>query len=621
MRKALPLLFLSLSLSLSLHATRSLLRPYIIRQPDGTTLTVTRHLVSTGGDRFVYYTTNDGLPLLRHTEGGYYYATLDADGQPCATSCLAHETAQRSSIEAEVATGLRAHASRIHDAFVRTSEATATPLRSRALTTKDGITPYGEPAGGILPSIGTPVIPVIMVQFPDLAFADTTTVDKVTRWLNDPEYADEPYCKGGAAAWFTDQSLGLFAPRFEVVATVTAKNGYAYYGANSPSGSIDLKCTELVSEAIQSAVSKGVDFSKYKNETMDQVPLVSIYHAGPGEHSSYETGCEDYLWAHFRASTFTANGDTRIRSYFVGNETIRSYKLGDDGMPVPTGSHTDGIGVFVHELGHALGLPDFYYTGSNAVIKDTLQTPYYWSVMDYGQYAYDGYRPVGYSAYERAMLGWQRVTEIADDGLYTLLPYDADITDPNTEATAYCLRSSTNPSEYFFLENRRIGKWYPSFMGEGMLITHIDFANSAWSANNLNNDPSHQRYEIVPADGVKSPLGEDGRLSWKLVRADLWGNATEPQDFTDETIPGSLLSDGSPLGKPIYGIKVEADGNVTFALGDRSLTGIDCPALPAINAGTAVYYRMDGRRVSGRPATGIYVVRDAQGHSSKVYIK
>lgn len=621
MHKVLPFFLFGILFSLSIHATRPQLRPYTVRQPDGTMLTVTRHIVNSGGDRFVYYTTADGLVLLRHNRGGgYLYAALDADNMPCATPYLAHEAGERNHDEANMAAALRSRASQIHAAFACRSEKTAISRRSRALTSKDGITPYGQTAGGILPSIGSPVIPVIMVQFPDLAFADTTTVDKVTRWLNDPEYADETYCQGGAAAWLADQSHGLFAPRFEVVATVTTKNGYAYYGANSTSGSIDLKCRELVNEAIQAAVVQGVDFSKYKNEDMGEVPLVSIYHAGPGEHSSYEEGCEDYLWAHYRASTFTANNDTKVRSYFVGNEIMRSYTLDNQGRPVPVEGHTDGIGVFIHELGHALGLPDFYYTGSNATIKDTLQTPLFWSIMDYGQYAYDGYRPVGYSAYERAMLGWQRVTEITENGFYTLLPLDAEIDDPSTEATAYCLRNSANPSEYFFLENRRAGKWYPSFMGQGMLITHIDYSSSAWSGNNLNNDPSHQRYQIVPADNEKDPY-DNGNLSWKKVKADLWGNAEVPQDFTDETTPSSRLSDGSTLGKPVYGITMQENGNITFAMGDRSLTGIDCPRTPGIHSNPVEYYRMDGRKVNGKPSHGIYIMRDAQGNARKVYVK
>ena len=38
----------------------------------------------------------------------------------------------------------------------------------------------------------------------------------------------------------------------------------------------------------------------------------------------------------------------------------------------------------------------------------------YWSIMDYGQYYFNGYAPPGYTAYERSFMGWLRVTELSE---------------------------------------------------------------------------------------------------------------------------------------------------------------------------------------------------------------
>ena len=598
MIKRIPLLVLSCALALAIHATTPLQRTYQVRQPDGTTLVVTRHSVGVpGGDRYVYYTSADGSLLLRNPQtGAYTYATLDSEGLPCPTDILAHEPAQRTVTEISLVQDRQG----ILQAMQDRSLASRPAQRSRALTTQTGITPYGETAGGILKSIGAPTIPVIMVEFPDLSFQETTTQEKVTRWLNDPEYADEQYTQGSAGSWFADQSKGLFRPKFEVVATVKVANGYAYYGANAGSGSIDQNCSSMVSEAIKLAAEQGVDFSKYKDNDLNAVPLVSIYHAGPGEHSSYEEGHENYLWAHFKPMSTTVNGTT-VRSYFVGNELLRSYKRGEDGNPVPVSAQNDGIGVFIHELGHALGLPDFYSTNDNDAI-----TPGYWSVMDYGQYTYDGYRPMGYSAYERAMLGWQKVVELNEPGFYRLIALDKEPAEgtETPEATAYVLRSASNEKEFFMLENRQPSTWFPSFFGTGMLITHVNFDRNYWVSNCVNNDMNLQRYEIVPADGTKqTPYERDN--GWVGHKGDLWGTTTA-MDFTDNSTPAATLSDGSPLGKPIFGIKQEADASITFAFMDQTLTGIE-PITPSESTAAPIFYDMNGRRVLRPTQPGVYI--------------
>ena len=144
------------------------------------------------------------------------------------------------------------------------------------------------------------------------------------------------------------------------------------------------------------------------------VPLVVFIFAGEGEHNSKTRGSEDYIWAHYKAEFTRING-VAFNSYFVGNELTPIYKrengqvVMEDGYPVVDHREPDGIGVLCHELGHALGLPDFYSTSGNPL---DFQTPDLFDVMDYGQYWNDGYAPMGYSAYERACLGWLQPDEL-----------------------------------------------------------------------------------------------------------------------------------------------------------------------------------------------------------------
>lgn len=618
--------FILLGLCLTVQsawATRPLERPLTVRQIDGTTLTLTRHLV---GGQFLYYTTIDGIPVLRNSkDGSYRYATLTDNLLPECSDMLAHQPSLRSHAENMHLKSHSVTSNVMQQVYLQqlSTQVMKDKSKSRAISSATGLTPYGTSAGGTMPSIGEPLIPVIMVEFPDMAFTDTTTAEKVTRWLNEDGYHDETYARGSIAQYFKDNSNGLFQPHFEVVARITADKPYAYYGANSDGGSLDKNCMELVGEAIGTAADEGVDFSKYIHPETNTVPLVSIYYAGPGEHSAYETGFENYLWAHYRNASYTI-GTTKISSYFVGNELLQSYKRDEEGLLAPYDAHTDGIGVFVHEFGHALGLPDFYYTDSNkTTVKDTLDTPYYWSIMDYGQYAFDGYRPVGYSAYERAALGWLNCTDLNEEGLYRLYPLGTEPEgNAQNAATAYILRADESAKEYYLMEYRKPGTWYTSLMGNGLLLTHVIYDETSWRTNTVNNDPSFQRYAIVCADNNPSPRDEEGKFSWAFIKADLWGNGEDTQDFTDSTLPSALLSDGTSLDKPVYGITVKPEGYVSFALKNRELTDILQATTPRVE-GVSEIYTMNGQRVS--PAKvflpGVYVKRNPDGTTSKFIVR
>ena len=145
-------------------------------------------------------------------------------------------------------------------------------------------------------SLGEALIPVIMVDFSDKAFQPENDSAKVTRFFNEPGYADEKYCKGSVNDFFVAQSNGLFSPSFRVVAHVTLDNGYQYYGANGSDGELDPNLDVMVAEAIEKA-SATVDFAEYA--TNGAVPLVTVMFAGPGEQSSFEDGHDDYLWARY----------------------------------------------------------------------------------------------------------------------------------------------------------------------------------------------------------------------------------------------------------------------------------------------------------------------------------
>lgn len=609
MKKLYATLFLSSLVTLSAMATVPVKRVSQYRQSDGTALTVTMR----GNGRYVTYTTDDGLALSRGADGDYYYAALK-DGELVSTALLAHNAGGRTASERQSLA--QRSLSSISAADWLEARYPAQPLgrttRVTVASTPDGLGKFKQPALGAVSSIGAPVIPIVMVDFADRAFQDTVTAEKVTRLFNEPGYADEPGAKGSVKDYFVAQSGGLFTPAFEVAAHVTVPQGYAYYGQDGANGAIDRRRSTFVADAL-SAADKVADFSKYATD--GEIPLVALMFAGPGQQSSFEDGSEDYLWAQFSRQPYKVkDGTVRINSYFLGNELLQNYGSGPNDV---RGAHVDGIGLFSHEFGHALGLPDLYYTGSNAVVSDTLKTMEYWSIMDYGQYYYDGYRPVGYTAYEKSFLGWLDVKELTEAQYAALYPYGREA----EGNTAYLIRNPESDREYYLLENRQPDTWYPARMGSGMLVTHIDYDPSAWVANRVNNDPSHQRVSVVHADNVNEGHTTSADMSLAQLfagyKADLFPGTWGAASLTDETVPATMVYGGETgkLGQPLYNITLRDDGVVTFSFIDANMTGIrSATADGADVSGDIPAYTLAGIRVPDlrTAAPGVYILANGK---------
>ena len=581
-------------------ATPPIRRTYTHKQSSGEVLKVQKH----GNGHFVMYTLEDGTPLLANDKGDLCYVVAQ-DGRAVASTTLASTKGLR--VKSEFLTSSVEVANLLHTAY--TPVATAPMTRTSRTANSNGLGTYGVSASGSVKSVGTPTIPVVMVQFKDKKFDENTTKEKLTRLFNERGYADELYAAGSVRDYYESQSEGLFVPSFDVVGMVTLDQGYAYYGKNGSGGSIDRNSRTFVKEAIQKAIDAGVDFSKYA--TQGAVPLVSLYYAGPGEHSSFEEGCENYLWAHFSEMSNTTLGGVKFNSYFVGNEIFQEYTQTEEGELVVASAEIDGIGIFCHEFSHALGLPDFYYTGSSEAVANRLLTMDFWSVMDYGQYAYNGYAPVPYTAYERSFLGWLEIEELTEShrGRVELHGIDSDTELPK----AYLLRNPNNAKEYYILENRQPSTWHPAFLGTGMLVLHVDYNASAWENNGPNNDELHPRMAYVPADNLKQ--SSSTKKSWNDYKGDLYPGLAQNFNLTSTSTPATTLYTGGVLEKPIYDIS-EAEGVVTFYfLQDKETTAIASPAINSLTKHSI--YDLSGRKLHGPAQRGTIYVKDG----NKILVK
>ena len=451
-------------------------------------------------------------------------------------------------------------------------------------STSDGLGRYNTPGLGALNSIGEYTIPVIMVQFFDKEFKSTTTVEKMTRFYNEQGYHDESGCVGSVRDYFVSQSRGMFKPTFDVVGIVTLNNSYSYYGAGTESIS---KVNQLVKDAVAAAVSNlGANFAQYirtttnSNGTTTGVPLVCILYAGYGEATGHwvynestgnweEDDTENTVWPCEVDCNMTMSG-TKFNSYFVGNELYY-----DDTLM--------GMGVFCHEAGHALGLPDFYCTDYSYSKDDPFSN---WSIMDCGAYVNDARAPIGYTAYERSYLGWLDIPTYTAGEYQNLDPYT------NTNGTTAVKVATSSSTEYFILENRQPGTWYPEDMGSGLLVSRFAYNQTAWDNNTLNNTKNKKRAKIVAADGAA--------LYYSGDQANLYGNGVNSITSLTRYSSGTVNPQISTITKNSDGtitLNVEAGTNVatpTFSPKAGRYSEAQSVTISCATEGATIYYTTDG---------------------------
>lgn len=537
MKKSLVMSIVALTMGLSVHAVRAVHQLFPQRQSDGTTVM----LYTIGDGKLAFYTTADHQVVIPNSEGTLCYAALK-NGVLVPTSVAVHNIGERSAQEiAFVKSNTLKPTDKALESLLQPQPFVSFDgkniKKAMATSTADGLGSYGVSALGAIPTIGNVKIPVIMVEFSDVKFQENSTIEKISRFMNEEGYHDESdEQKGSVRDYFVSQSRGMFTPDFDVVAKVSLDRTCAYYGANNGNYK-DTRASQLVKDAVNGAISQGVDFSKF--EVKYSVPNVIILYAGYGEATG---GSPSTIWPHeLTLPDNYAIGDYLFGSYFMGNELYGS-----------DGDQLMGMGVMVHELSHALGLPDFYETSYSYQYQDQPMSS--WSVMDGGEY-YPGnsaYAPVGYTAYERSFMGWLDLKELKDAESVTLLNSASE-----EGEFAKVLRNPSNDKEYFILENHNGGTWYPSSLGTGLLVYRVAYDASAWSKNTVNKYQDRKRMMTVTASGRK--------MVGNGMATDLFGNCVNNKtDFV--LLDGSTIKDAS-----IYNVLKHPDGMLTLNFKDKSL--------------------------------------------------
>ena len=462
-------------------------KPLKVKQADGSWLTIQM----CGDEHGHYALTSDGIPVVFNArQRNYEYADWK-DGKVQASGVKAAEASERT---AKVKAFVKSQdKSAILESFkrARLQQLQQTLSSRRNVSLKASSNPQKEKLNNF-PTIGEVHSLVILVQFADTKFS-TVGSDAhqfFNNMLNEPGFTYSNGANGSARDFYLNSSNGRFQPQFDVIGPVTLPEKYSYYGANQGS-SVDnpARLEQFVREACTLA-DPLVDFSQYDHNQDGYIDNIYFFYAGKGEADS---GDGNAIWPHSAYYSDMAKDaglsetSLKLNGVEVGNYTCSNEINGTLITPQPA-----GIGTFVHEFGHVLGLADHYDVNYGI----TTFAPGSFDTMAQASYNNNGNTPAAFSAYERACLGWLDLT-VLKNGVDTLnvLP---DLNDSNK---AYMVPvGGTNDREYFIMENRQQKGWDAFIPGHGMLLWHIDYDAKAWEKNELNITGTHQRVDIVEAD-------------------------------------------------------------------------------------------------------------------------
>jgi M6 family metalloprotease-like protein len=265
----------------------------------------------------------------------------------------------------------------------------------------------------------------------------------------------------------------------------------------------------LARHAATAAANAGVDFSLYANGSY-QLPGFMVVHAGPGA----ETGAYG-IWSH--------QGSMDI-SLVLNGVSVSAYAMDPEEMYNTLSS----MGVFSHEWGHVLGLPDWYdvsYQGEGLGN---------FSLMAGGSWNNNGRSPALLDAVSRTSLSYTQAIPILQN------TKNVPLAQVETGGPVYILNYSPTPpykNEFWYVENRQKTGLFDSHLpGEGLLIYHYDSFGSQ-------SNPARYKLALEQADGWDQ-LGVpvSGHNANGGDAGDPWPGTTNNRNFWDFSIPNAHLN-------------------------------------------------------------------------------
>jgi immune inhibitor A len=332
-------------------------------------------------------------------------------------------------------------------------------------------------------------------------------------------------------SFYRELSYGKLNVTGQVVGWLRAPQPYSYYvdGQSGTGSSFPRNTPGLLRDALNiwTQTNSLKPFDANGDGYVDGLFLV---HAGAGaETQASAAKRKAMIWSHkWTLPTPFVNNGVRAYAYFTAPEDGR-------------------LGVFSHEFGHFIGLPDLYDTSYRSRgVGD-------WCLMAGGSWLGDGHVPARLSAWCLSSLGWITPTNVKPSTGKTGTRYSLDSLEKDKKACLRVWKGGAAGPEYFLLENRQQAGRDAQLPGKGLALWHIDERQ----ADNTN--PIAYRVGLVQADGRRDLElnANDGDAG------DLFPGSKKVKTVNDKTgiAPSTRAHDGSATGVALSRIS-EAKGLV-----------------------------------------------------------
>jgi len=394
----------------------------------------------------------------------------------------------------------------------------------------------------------------------------TATDDNSTNWTASFDRDHFQNLMFGTGESFKDfylkQSNGRFLAKGDVSEWVTVPYNEASYGSNSISDAqgawpfIEDTATAWYDAQVAAGKSSAeikaylaqfdkVDRYDYNNngnfnEPDGYIDHFQAIHAGEGEEAGGGAQGADAIWSHRFYVNSTDVGASGPAGNFGGGTQI-----GNTGMWIgdyTTEPENGGLGVFSHEFGHDLGLPDLYDTagGDNGTG--------FWTLMSGGSWLNRGDDSIGTTpgylgAWGKLQLGWLDYTQVnyGTNAVVRLGP--ANLAGKLPQAVLVNLPDKSVTTDYN-KPNTGVFEWWGGSADSlsNTLTRTVDLSAASTSAT----VSSWAKYDIEKGfDYLYGEVSTDG-VTWSKVGAP----GAAPVDFPIGGVSGGALDED---GKPAYG--------------------------------------------------------------------